>query len=132
MLFVHLSNGRPDRVVSDPAQVDPTDPDWHPVTETTPPPDTASETVWAFGLTPVQESDDVGPKLTGTETPDLLWPTVKTWRTLVKVARADVTTVSAVMQIIVWLVPACLRGVRLGLKAYRVATQKLTTDPTTD
>lgn len=63
-------------------------------------------------------SQDIGPKLTGAET----WPTVQTWRTLSAVKRADVTTVSGVMQIIVWMVPAMLRTARLARKAYRIAS----------
>ena len=71
---------------------------------------------------------DIGPSLTGAHAGDA-WPTVRTWRTLAAVKRADITTLAMVAQIIVWMVPACLRTARAARKALRIAAQLTTADP---
>lgn len=74
-----------------------------------------------------QLAADIGPSLTGAHAGDV-WPTVQTWRTLNLVKRADVTTLAALAQIVVWMVPACLRTARAARKALRIAAQITTTD----
>lgn len=61
-----------------------------------------------------------------------VWPTVKSWRALQALKSSDVTDLTGLARIVLWMVPASLRTARAARKALRLALGDTTPDTAGD